>query len=172
MLSLILCCTLRHRIIWHSVLIKTKVVILTSFVAHWRALEAGRRNVWSLLGAAKFCCVVEITSALAMWLDWQILSVIVPYQNRLVASADRPEVPTLLSHVLTSRNAIQHISTFAAKIDWCMSFSANGISLRPGEVEMKILQSWRQALLTLPPPQSSRGSRPNLARDPNKSPPK
>ena len=32
----------------------------------------------------------EITSALAMWLDWQILSVIAPYQNRLVASADRP----------------------------------------------------------------------------------
>ena len=53
-----------------------------------------------------------------------------------------------------------------------MSFSANGISLRPGEVEMKILQSWRQALLTSPPSQSSRGSRPNLARDPNKSRPK
>ena len=32
---------------------------------------------------------------------------------------------------------------------------------------MKILQSWRQALLTSPPPQSSRGSRPNLAGDPN-----
>ena len=31
----------------------------------------------------------EITSALAMWLDWQILSVIAPYQKRLVASADR-----------------------------------------------------------------------------------
>ena len=61
---------------------------------------------------------------------------------------------------------------FASKIDWCMSFSANGISLRPGEVEMKILQSCRQALLTSPPSQSPRGSRPNLARDPNKSRPK
>ena len=48
-----------------------------------------------------------------------------------------------------------------------MSFSANEISLRPGEVEMKILQSWRQALPTSPPAQSCRGSRPNLARDPN-----
>ena len=84
-----------HRIIWHSVLVTTKVVILTSFIAHWSAPEAGRRNVWSLLGAAKFCRVVEITSALAMWLDWQILSVIVPYQNRLVASADRSYDVTL-----------------------------------------------------------------------------
>ena len=67
--------------------------------------------------------------------------------------------PTLFSHAPTSRNAIQHISTFAAKTDWCVSFSAIGISLRPGEVEMKILQSWWQALLTSPPPQSSRGSR-------------
>ena len=51
---------LLHRIIWHSVLIKTKVVILTSFVAHWRAPEAGRRNVWSLFGAAKFCRVAKL----------------------------------------------------------------------------------------------------------------
>ena len=35
---------------------------------------------------------------------------------------------------------------------WCMSFSVNGISLRPGEVEMKILQSWRRTLLSSPPP--------------------
>ena len=46
--------------IWYSVLIKTKVVILASFVAHWRAPEAGRRNVWSLLGAAKFCRVAKL----------------------------------------------------------------------------------------------------------------
>ena len=45
---------------WHSALIKTKVVILTSFVAHWRAPEAGRRNVWSLLGAAKYCRVAKL----------------------------------------------------------------------------------------------------------------
>ena len=58
---LILCCTLLYRIIWHSVLIKTKVVILTSFVAHWRAPEAGRRGkVWRLLGAAKFCRVAKL----------------------------------------------------------------------------------------------------------------
>ena len=37
-----------------------------------------------------------------------------------------------------------------------MSFSASGIPLRPGEVEMKILQAWRQALPSSPPPQSSR----------------
>ena len=53
---------------------------------------------------------------------------------------------------------------FATKIDWCMSFSANGILLRPSlcpdEVEMKILQSWRQALLSSPLPQSSHGSCP------------
>ena len=45
---------------WHSALIKTKVVILTSFVAHWRAPEAGRRNVWSLLDAAKYCRVAKL----------------------------------------------------------------------------------------------------------------
>ena len=71
----------------------------------------------------------------------------------------RLSFPTLFSHAPTSRNAIQHISTFAVKTDWYVSFSANGISLRPGEVEMKILQSWRQALLTSPLPQSSRCSR-------------
>ena len=44
-----------------------------------------------------------------------------------------------------------------------MSFSANGISLRPGEVDMKILQSWRQALPTRPRPN------PLAARAQNKS---
>ena len=44
----------------HSALIKTEVVILTSFVAHWSAPEAGWRNVWSLLGAAKFCGVAKL----------------------------------------------------------------------------------------------------------------
>ena len=54
------------------------------------------------------------------------------------------------------RNAIQRISIFDSAHFYfrretfnlprkCMSFSVNGISLRPGEVEMKILQSWRQA---------------------------
>ena len=38
---------------------------------------------------SKILSPCEITSALTMWLDWQILSVIAPYQNRLVASADR-----------------------------------------------------------------------------------
>ena len=80
-----------------------------------------------------------------------------------------PPPGTRFSTFLHSPQNIQ----FAAKIDWCVSFSANGISLRPGEVEMKILQSWRQALPRSPPPQSSRGRSPlapkiNLAWDPNR----
>ena len=73
----------------------------------------------------------------------------------------------------TRFNTFQHTPRkfqFAAKIDWCI-----GISLRPGEVEMKILQSWRQALPSSPLPQSTRASlhlplapKINLARDPNK----
>ena len=47
----------------------------------------------------------------------------------------------LFSHVPTSRNSIQYISKFTAKLIDACQFSANGISLRLGEVEMKILQS-------------------------------
>ena len=45
-----------------------------------------------------WCC--KLTSALVMWLDWQILSVIAPYQNRLVASADQPKYHFALADVL------------------------------------------------------------------------
>ena len=61
----------------------------------------------------------------------------------------------------TSRNAFQHISTFATKVSICRKnwlmhviFIQWDFALPRQSIEMKLLQSWRQALPSSPPPQS------------------